>query len=202
LYAIYEVKDTFRLPPEQFNKNIEEVAAGILQKKYEGTIDKQLGVVVAVFNIRNISDGAIYAGDPATHHNVGFDLLAFMPYPEEVVAGEVTELVEFGAFIRIGPMEGLVHVSQVTNEFLSFDKKTPAFVSKKSGRSLKRGDVVFAKISTVSMKNTVKDSKIALTMRPEGLGKEEWQRENERMRSKTQGGGQTRRRSEKKEKKA
>ncbi len=201
MYAIYEVKDTFRLPPEQFNKNIEEVAADILQRKYEGSIDKQLGVVVAVYNIRGISDGAIYAGDPATHHNVSFDLLAYMPYPEEIIAGEVTELVEFGAFIRIGPMEGLVHVSQVTNEFLTFDKKQPAFVSRKSGRSLKRGDIVFAKISTVSMKNTVKDSKIALTMRPDGLGKEEWQRENERMKSRG-APGQTRRRSEKKEKKA
>ena len=200
MYAIYAVKDTFRLPPEQFNKDIAEVAAEILQRKYEGTIDKQIGVVVAVFNIRDISDGAIYAGDPATHHNAEFDMLAYMPYPEEIIAGEVTELVEFGAFVRIGPMEGLVHVSQVTNEFLSFDKKTPAFVSRKSGRSLKRGDMVFAKISTVSMKNTVKDSKIALTMRPDGLGKEEWQRENERMKFKA--GAHPRRRSEKKEKKA
>lgn len=200
MYAIYAVKDTFRLPPEQFDKKIEDVAAEMLQRKYEGTIDKQLGVIVAVFNIRDISDGAIYAGDPATHHNAEFDILAYMPYPEEIVAGEVTELVEFGAFVRIGPMEGLVHVSQVTNEFLTFDKKTPAFVSRKSGRSLKRGDAVFAKISTVSMKNTVKDSKIALTMRPDGLGKEEWQRENERAKYRTQG-GQPRRRQEKKEKK-
>ena len=127
--------------------------------------------MVAVYNIRGISDGAIYAGDPATHHNVSFDLLAYMPYPEEIIAGEVTELVEFGVFIRIGRMEGLVHVSQVTNEFLTFDKKQPAFVSRKSGRSLKRGDIVFAKISTVSMKNTVKDSKIALTMRPTALAR-------------------------------
>jgi DNA-directed RNA polymerase subunit E' len=190
LYAIYVVKDKFRLPPEQFDKNIEDVAAEILQRKYEGTIDKQLGVIVAVFNTRGISDGAIYAGDPATHHNVEFDMLTYLPYPEEIIAGEVTEIVEFGAFVRIGPMEGLVHVSQVTNEFLS----------RKSGRSLKRGDAVFAKISTVSMKNTVKDSKIALTMRPDGLGKEEWQRENERMKYKTQ--SRPRRRSQKSEKKA
>lgn len=188
MYAIHEVKDTFRLPPDQFDKKIEDVAVEILQRKYEGTIDKQLGVVVAVFNTRNISDGTIYAGDPATHHNVEFDLLAYMPYPEEVIAGEVTELVEFGAFVRIGPMEGLVHVSQITNEFLSFDKKLPAFVSRKSGKSLKRGDVVYAKISTVSMKNTIKDSKVALTMRPDGLGKEEWLKENARQAARGQSG--------------
>ena len=173
MYAIYEVKDTFRLPPDQFDKKIEDVAVEILQRKYEGTIDKQLGVVVAVFNTRNISDGTIYAGDPATHHNVEFDLLAYMPYPEEVIAGEVTELVEFGAFVRIGPMEGLVHVSQITNEFLT---STRSFLHSYQGRAAgaSRGATCLAKISTVSMKNTSKGFEDRAHHEADGLGKEEW----------------------------
>jgi DNA-directed RNA polymerase subunit E' len=186
MYYVYSVKDNFNMLPEYFDKDIEKVATEILKKKYEGTIDKTLGVIVAVFNVRNVSDGMIYAGDPSTHHDVEFDMLTYMPYVEEVVAGEVTELAEFGAFIRIGPIDGLVHVSQITNDFLSFDRKVPAFVSKKSGRSLKKGDTVFAKISTVSMKNSVKDSKIALTMKPEGLGKQEWINEGEKYKARTQ----------------
>lgn len=174
MYYVHTLQDTFKMAPEFFDREIEDVATMVLKRKYEGAIDKKLGVVVSVFNIRNISDGTILPGDPATHHNVEFDMLTYMPYVDEVVAGEVTELAEFGAFVRIGPIEGLVHVSQITNDFLTFDKKGPSFVSKKSGRNLKKGDAVLAKISTVSMKNTVKDSKIALTMKAEGLGKAEW----------------------------
>ncbi|MCL4389468.1 MAG: DNA-directed RNA polymerase [Candidatus Marsarchaeota archaeon] len=174
MYSIYTVSDTFKMPPEYFGEDIEKVAAEILERKYEGRIEKEMGVIVAVFNVRNIGDGAIYPGDPATHHDVEFDALTFMPVVEEILPGEVTEMVEFGAFVRIGPMDGLVHVSQIAGEFLSFDKKALAFVSKKNNISLKKGDAVFAKISTVSMKNTIKDSKIALTMKPEGLGKPEW----------------------------
>jgi DNA-directed RNA polymerase subunit E' len=174
MYYVHTLKDTFKMAPEFFDRPIEQVARDSLKKRYEGSIDKKLGVVVSVFNISSISDGTILPGDPATHHNVEFDMLAYMPYVEEIVAGEVTELAEFGAFVRIGPIEGLVHVSQITNDFLTYDKKMPAFVSRKSGKSLKKGDMVYAKISTVSMKNTVKDSKIALTMKPEGLGKIEW----------------------------
>ncbi len=174
MYKVYTVTDTFKLPPEHFGDDIEKVAEDVLQRKYEGLIDSSVGVVVAVFNVREISDGTIYPGDPSTHHDAKFDLLAFMPTVEEVVMGMVSELVEFGAFVRIGPMEGLVHVSQIANDFLSFDKKTPAFVSKKTGKNLKKNDVVYAKISTISMKKTIKDSKIALTMKPEGLGKLEW----------------------------
>lgn len=174
MYYINSIKDTFKIMPEYFDKELDEVASEIIKRKYEGRIDHNMGVIVVIFNVRNISDGIIYSGDPSTHHNVEFDVLSYLPHVDEVVAGEVTELVEFGAFVRIGPIEGLVHVSQITNDFLSFDRKVPAFVSKKSGKSLKKGDMIYAKISTVSMKSSVKDSKIALTMKPEGLGKQEW----------------------------
>jgi DNA-directed RNA polymerase subunit E' len=174
MYNIYTIKDIFKLPPEYFGEDVDKVAGEILQKKYEGKIDKDMGVIVAAFNVRNIGDGVIYPGDPATHHDAEFDVLTFAPKPEEIVQGEVTELVEFGAFVRIGPMDGLVHVSQITSDFLSFDKKSQAFVSRKNNISLKKGDLVMAKVSTVSMKTTTKDSKIALTMKPEGLGKPDW----------------------------
>lgn len=174
MYKVYTIKDIFKLPPEHFGDNLESVAVQVLGSRYEGTIDRDIGVIVAVFNVRDISDGVIYPGDPSTHHEAKFDVLAFMPVVDEIVPGEVSELVEFGAFVRIGPMEGLVHVSQIASDFISFDKKVPAFISKKTGKNLKKGDSVFAKISTVSMKKTVKDSKIALTMKPDGLGKLEW----------------------------
>ncbi|MDE1811079.1 MAG: DNA-directed RNA polymerase [Candidatus Micrarchaeota archaeon] len=180
MYYTQTVKDMFKLPPDDFNKDIEEVAGQILQKKYSGTIDKDSGVIVKVYNVREISDGMIYPGDPSTHHEVQFDMLSYLPYVDEIVIGEVSEIAEFGAFVRIGPIDGLVHVSQITNDFLSFDKKTQQFASKRSGRSLKKGDVVYAKISTVSMKNSVRDSKIALTMKPDGLGKPEWVAEGDR----------------------
>lgn len=174
MYYIYSVKDNFRLLPEYFNKDLNDAATAILQKRYEGQIDKEMGIIISLQNVHNISDGYIMPGDPSTHHDVEFDVLTYMPYVEEVVAGEVTEIAEFGAFVRIGPIDGLVHVSQILNDFLSFDRKAQSFISKKSGKSLKKGDLVYAKISTISMKSSIKDSKIALTMKPEGLGKPEW----------------------------
>lgn len=174
LYNIYKVRDTFKLSPEYFGEELESTAAEILQRKYEGSIDKEMGVIVSIFDVKNVSDGEIYPSDPATHHTADFSVLAFMPQVDEVVAGEVSELAEFGAFVRIGPMEGLVHVSQIANDFLSLDRKTASFVSRKTGKSLKKGDGVLAKITTVSMRKSVKDSKVALTMKPDGLGKPEW----------------------------
>jgi DNA-directed RNA polymerase (rpoE), archaeal and eukaryotic form len=174
LYKIYTIRDTFKLPPSRFGENIEKVATEILRSKYEGRIDKDMGILLVLYNVRNISDGIIMPGDPSTKHDVTFDMLTFLPVVGEIVVGEVSELAEFGAFIKIGPIDGLAHVSQIIGDFISFDKRSGAFVSKRTGKSLKKGDMVYAKISTISLKKSLKDSKIALTMKPTGLGRPEW----------------------------
>ncbi len=174
MYKLYTIKDTVSVSPAYFGSDIEETATAILRNKYERTIDKDIGVIVAVMNIRDVSNGFILPGDPATHHDVTFDALAFSLEVDEVLSGEVSEIMEFGCFVRIGPLEGLVHLSQITNDFISHDRKSEAFVSKNTGKTVRKGDIVYSKVSTVSMKSNIKDTKIALTMRPEGLGKPEW----------------------------
>ena len=46
--------------------------------------------------------------------------------------------------------------------------------SKADKQSLKKGDTILVKVSTVSLKTAATETKIGLTMRPEGLGKIEW----------------------------
>ncbi len=174
MYYTYTIKDTIGIPPEYFSTDVQESAKEMLRKKYERIVDKDIGIILAVFNVRDISDGAILPGDPAVHHDVTFDVLAFNLEVEEIITGEVSEMAEFGCFVRIGPVDGLVHMSQIIDEFVNFDRKTGMFTSKSTNRTLKKGDEVYAKVSTISMKNSIKDIKVALTMRPDGLGKLEW----------------------------
>lgn len=174
MYKLYTIKDAVSISPVYFGSDIEETATSILRNKYERTIDKDIGVIVAVMNVRDISNGYILPGDPSTHHDLTFDVLAFSLEVEEVLVGEVSEIMEFGCFVRIGPLEGLVHLSQIANDFISHDRKAETFVSKNTGKSVRKGDTVYSKVSTVSMKSNIKDTKIALTMRPDGLGKLEW----------------------------
>lgn len=174
MYYVYTIKDTLSVPPAYFDQDLEKAAESVLRERYERRIDRDLGVVLAVFNVRDVSDGLLLPGDPNTHHDVTFDVLVFNLEVEEVFVGEVSEIVDFGSFVRIGPMDGLVHLSQITADFVSYDRRSGVFVSKNTGKSLKKGDKVYAKVSTISLKNSVKDSKIALTMRPDGLGKPEW----------------------------
>ncbi len=174
MYYINTIEDTISIPPKYFGQDLEKTSLEVLRAKYERTLDKDLGIILAVFNVRDISDGNIMPGDPSTHHNLRFDALSFNLGIDEIVVGEVSELADFGCFVRLGPIDGLVHLSQITSDFITYDKKATAFVSKNSGKSLKKGDTVYAKVSSISIKANIKDAKIALTMRPDGLGKPEW----------------------------
>jgi len=174
LYYVTTVKDSVSVPPKYVGKEIADSVTEILRSKYERTIDKGLGLILVVFNVRDISEGYLLPEDPNIHYHVTFDVLSFSASVEEVFVGEVSELTEYGAFVRIGPMDALVHLSQITTDFVSFDRKAGVLISRSTKRTLKKGDAVYAKVSTVSFGNTPQSVKIAMTMRPEGLGKLEW----------------------------
>lgn len=192
MFYVYTIKDTISIPPSHFGENLNTAAEQILRKRHERLLEKDLGIILAVFNVRDISDGFIMPGDPSTHHDVTFDMLAFNLDVGEILMGEVSELVDFGCFVRLGPIDGLVHLSQITNDFITHDRKAGTFVLRNSGRTLKKGDVVYVKVSTISLKNNIKDTKIALTMRPDGLGKYEWAKEPIKPRTERRHGGKPR----------
>ncbi|MEM4389640.1 MAG: DNA-directed RNA polymerase [Candidatus Micrarchaeia archaeon] len=179
LYRILTVKDTVRVPPAYFAMSLPQAVTQLLREKYERKVDKDHGIVLSIWNVRDISEGRVIPGDGAAYHDVTFDALVYAPEVNEVFEGEVTEVVEFGAFVRMGPLDGLVHLSQITNDFLHYDKKIPAFIGKESKKTLRKGDIVRAKVSTVSLRGSIPESKVGLTMRPEGLGKLEWLAEKE-----------------------
>lgn len=98
-------------------------------------------------------------------------MISFKPELQEVVEGEVVDVAEFGIFVRIGPMDALAHVSQIMEDYISYDRKQGVLIGKESRRSIKSGDRVRARIIAVSMKGK---PKIGLTMKQPGLGKIEW----------------------------
>ena len=174
MYQVLSCKDRVRLPAQYFAMKLEDALTQILREKYERRIDKEAGVALAVWNSKAVGDGIVIPSDNAAYYDVTFDVLCYMPQVNEIVESDVSEIVEFGAFLTMGPMEGLVHLSQIANDFLTYNKKTVSFTGRESKKALKKGDHVFAKISTVSMKTSIPETKIGLTMRPDGLGKEEW----------------------------
>lgn len=172
MYKLVTINDTVRVPPREFSKDLSTSVLNILRNKYECKWDADIGFMLVVDAVGNIGRGRVIPGDGASYHDVDFEVLVFSPKVHEVIEGEVVEILEFGAFMRMGPMDGLIHVSQVTNDFINFDKKNRTLIGKESKHVLKEGDLVRARIIALSSKSEV--TKIGLTMRQPHLGKIEW----------------------------
>ncbi|KAF5420034.1 MAG: DNA-directed RNA polymerase subunit E' [Candidatus Methanocomedens sp.] len=179
MYNKVRLADTVRIAPELLGDDVTNAVRIALIDKLEGEIDKTLGAIVAIIDVVEVGDGHILAGDGAVYYDATFDAIVFKLELQEIIEGSVVEIVEFGSFIGIGPMDGLVHVSQITDEYISFDSKNARLVTKESNRSLSEGDYVRARVVALSInEREPRDSKIGLTMRQPALGRIEWIKEN------------------------
>jgi DNA-directed RNA polymerase subunit E' len=175
MYVKIRAVDVVRAPPERLGDDLQVVVKEMLQEKLEGRLDKKIGIFIAILDIVDIKEGRIMIGDAGVYYETVFDALVFRPKMQEIVEGEVLEIVEFGAFVEIGPLDGLLHISQITDEYISYDEKNAKLVTKETGRTLGEGDKLRARIVAISLnERDPSDSKIGLTMRQPGLGKLEW----------------------------
>ena len=189
MYKRVTLRDTVEVPPEELADVDEDLVRALLQEKLEGRMDESVGSVVSVIEVREIGDGAVLPNRPGVYYEAKFDAITYDPEMQEVVDGIVVEVVEFGAFVGIGPVDGLLHVSQISDEYLSFDGENQQLASTESNQTLGVDDTARVRIVTKSIdERHPRDSKIGLTAKQVGLGKHGWlQREREGRRQPAEG---------------
>lgn len=175
MFYITEVEDHVRVAPKLFGLPTIEAVEKQLRETYADYYDKELGKVVTVIEIQNVGEGIIIPGDGAAYYISKFKLLTWKPELQELVHGKISEITNFGAFINMGVMRGMIHISQTMDDYVSFSKEN-SLLGKSSKRGLKPGDLCLARIVAISHKGD--EPKIGLTMRQPGLGKLEWIKED------------------------
>jgi len=181
MYRIITVEDRIRVPPEKLGLKVSEAVKKVVQEKIEGLLDPRIGVVLALVSIDKIGEGKILPEDPGVYYQTVFKLLVYKPELHELVYGKVVDNTEFGSFIRIGAIDGLVHISQLMDDFVSFDAKNSIFLGRETKKVLKEGDDVRARIISISWGE---QNKIGLTMRQPLLGNISWIEEEKRKKKK------------------
>lgn len=167
-----EVKSHVRVPPIFFGEDNSMAIMKSLNKQFDGFISKDIGIIFGVTEVKEIKEGIIIPGDGAAYYQTIFSVLAFKPELQEVVLGRIADITDFGAFITIGPVDGMIHVSQTMDDFVSFGKSS-VLTGKESKHNLKVGDVCRARIIAVSYKD-ISSPRIGLTMRQHRLGALSW----------------------------
>ena len=174
MFSISTLEDLVRIPPNLFGTALNDAAINILKAKYESMVKSDLGYIIMILDASVEPMGKIIAGDGATFHRVTFNALTFYPKLQEIIYGELVDVTDFGAFVRIGPTDALLHLSQVMDDYLKSNIASGTILANQSGRTLKIGSSIRARITAVSLGKASTMGKIGITCRQPFLGTDEW----------------------------
>ena len=174
MFAISTLDDIVRIPPDLFGTSLNKAAVNILKSKYESMVNGSLGYIIMILGAKVEPMGKVIAGDAGTFHRVTFEALTFQPKLQEIVNGELVDITEFGAFVRIGPTDALLHLSQIMDDYLKSDIGSGVILANQSGRTLKVGSTIRTRITAVSLGKASSMGKIGITCRQPFLGADEW----------------------------
>ncbi len=175
MYKIERKSDTIRIPPHRLTEDLDDVARDIARETLEGTIEDANKLIILTKDIDRIGDGKIVHGDGAIFQKIEYDALLFELEEQELIFGYICEVLKFGAFVRFGPLDGLLHISQIMNDKVEVNIGNQRLKGKDSKREMGINDKLRARIVTISVnERSPRESKIGMTMRQNGLGKLEW----------------------------
>ena len=175
MYHNLMLEDKVRVPPQRLGERIEKVILDVLQEQLEGSIDKEIGIFICVTRVMDVGEGELVPGDGGVYYDVKFEAMILRLALQEVIEGLVVETTSFGAFVSLGPIDAMLHVSQISDEYINYDEKNARLICQESKRFIGVGDVVRVRVVTLSLnEREPRDSKIGLTMRQAGLGTALW----------------------------
>ena len=123
MYYLKTIEEKIRIPSNLLGSDLEDAVLKILRDKFERRGFRDTGLVLSINETEVTGEGVILPGDNGVYYVVKFDALCFAPFVNEVHNAVVKEIVDFGAFASIGPLQGLLHVSQIGSEKFFYDKR-------------------------------------------------------------------------------
>ncbi|NOQ55998.1 MAG: DNA-directed RNA polymerase [Nanohaloarchaea archaeon] len=178
-------EESIRVPPKYIGLDITNSVKKSLAERFENRVIKDIGVILTINDVSDIENGKILVEDAGIYYNVTFEALVYVPKLYEIIEGDVVDITNFGVFVRFGPIDGLCHVSQVINDYVSFEENSRVLAARDSKRILKIGDEIRSRIIAVSL-NKGEVDKINITMRQPGLGAMAWINEEKEAKLKAQ----------------
>ncbi len=182
MYSLEIVEDTIRIPAEYIEKgkSLADHVDRLAATAFEGKFDDDGNYILLTLDHELQGRGRIIHGDGAIYQKVRFKALLFTMDGNEIVDGAVSEVHEFGAFVRIGPMEALLHKSQILDEQIDINVGLRRIEGRQSGKYLAEGTAVRARIVSLSLNpHDPRSSKIGLTCKQTALGAHEWLNEED-----------------------
>ena len=92
MYYKLKLNDKVRVPPEKMGEDLNTVILDELQEQFEGSIDKEMGIFIAVTGVNRIGEGEIVYSDGGVYYDVDFDAVVLRLTLQQVRALSVVTI--------------------------------------------------------------------------------------------------------------
>ena len=77
MFKVIEVEDSVRVPPEKFDKDLDESIGESIQERFEGVFSSELGIVLNLESVEEVGEGKVVPEDGGVYYTARFKLLIF-----------------------------------------------------------------------------------------------------------------------------
>jgi len=170
MFYLINVREKVGVEAQRLKEDIHQSISESIEAKHTR---EENGFFLGVTEIKKVGEsGDILPERPEIYFDVDYTALFFQPLQGEIVFGTVADVAEFGPFVRIGPLDALAHISQITAEKMTYNPQQDVISSKDGKIVIQTGDQLIAMVanSTISKERM----RVNLTMKQDGLGLLKW----------------------------
>lgn len=128
MYVLADMKDIIHIKPWQFEEDLKTVVESELNKKYANKIVFDLGLCVALFDIKKIEDSYVFPGDGSSHTRVTFRYVIFRPFIDEVLVGKVKNCSKEGIYVSVKFFDDIFIPASNLQKPYRFDEREQLFL--------------------------------------------------------------------------
>ena len=128
MFMLSKLRSLVRLEPWGFDRPLPEALSDALNAKLANKVLKDVGLVIALFDILEIGDSFIFPGDGSSHTRVTFRLLVFRPFVEEVLVGKIKGCTKEGVTISLGFFDDIIVPPEALQHPCRFDESDQVWV--------------------------------------------------------------------------
>jgi DNA-directed RNA polymerase subunit E' len=170
MFYLVDVRERVGVGAQRIKENIQESIEESIDAKHTR---EENGVFLGVTEIKKVGEsGDILPERPEIYFDVEYMGLFFQPQPNEIIQGMVVDVAEFGPFVRIGPVDALAHISQITTEKMTYNPQQDVIANKDNKLVIQTGDQLIAAVANSTI--APDRMRVNLTMRQDGLGLLKW----------------------------
>jgi len=128
MFVLSKMTSIVRIEPKQFSKQLPDALSDALNAKLANKVVKDVGLVIALYDILEIGESHVMAGDGASHTKVTFRLLVFRPFIEEILTGKIKSSNKEGLTLNLGFFDDIFVPAEALQHPCRFDESDQVWV--------------------------------------------------------------------------